>query len=62
MTDIKQEPIEEREEVDKLVLTAEQELVLKGIRPDGMDYGQFRMLRKLINRHIKLYLKGKLKE
>jgi hypothetical protein len=47
---------------EKLELTDEQELILKGIRPEGMEYEQFKFYRKLINKHIKLYLKGKLKE
>jgi hypothetical protein len=50
-----QSPVEE----EPIVLSGDQELILKGIRPKDMDYWQFKLYRKLLNHHVKQYLKGK---
>ena len=47
-----------KDEKPKIELTEEQELILKGVRPKGMEQWQFKLLRKIINKHIYEYLKG----
>jgi len=54
--------MKEKEEEQKIEVTAEeQELIFKGIRPEGMDYKVFRQVRKELNKAQKLYLGGQYK-
>ena len=50
-----------KQEVQEIVVTAdEQELVFKGIRPEGMNFQVYRKVRSDLNKTVKLYLGGKI--
>ena len=52
---------EETTEVPTKKLSPEEiDLLVKGIRPEGMDFIVFKKLRTLMNKTIKKHLKGKL--
>ncbi len=46
--------------MEKVEITREErDLILRGIRPEGMDYDVFRKVRKNMQSFLKMYKKGR---
>ena len=52
---------EKEKKVEIKITAEEQQLILKGIRPEGIDYNVFKKVRKDMEKALKMYLGGQFK-